>query len=125
MFCANTRPVPVASTDFGEISPVIVSTRRSGRSTAGGAGTVVVVAVVVVAVVDGAVGFGSVGGPGRFVAEGSVACAPTGRVGAASDRGFGAALRPCRSTTAATTTTTANAMALARRCSRVLTHRLS
>ena len=34
MFCANTRPVPVASTDFGEMSPVMVLTSRSGRSTA-------------------------------------------------------------------------------------------
>src|ERR1700722_12042246 len=29
MFCANTRPVPDASTDFGEMSPPIVRTRDS------------------------------------------------------------------------------------------------
>ena len=43
MFCANTSPVPVESTDFGEMSPVIVFSRTSGRSTAGGSGVVVVV----------------------------------------------------------------------------------
>src|SRR5712675_650371 len=43
MFCANTRPVPVATTDFGEIAPVIVRSNRSGRSIAGVGGVVVVV----------------------------------------------------------------------------------
>jgi hypothetical protein len=54
MFCANTRPVPVASTDLGEIAPVIVVASESGRSIAGGSGIVVVVTggdVVVVGMV--------------------------------------------------------------------------
>ncbi len=44
MFCANTSPVPVASTDLGEISPLIVATRVSVKSSAGLWGIVVVVA---------------------------------------------------------------------------------
>src|SRR3954463_2689905 len=43
MFCANTRPLPVATTDFGEMLPVTVFSRVSGRSTAGWAGTALVV----------------------------------------------------------------------------------
>src|SRR5258708_2160342 len=54
MFCANTSPLPVATTDLGEMLPVTVRASRSGRSTAGGSGTVVVVEVDAVA---GAVGW--------------------------------------------------------------------
>jgi len=43
MFCANTSPLPVASTDFGEMLPVTVVASRSGRSTAGWSGMIVVV----------------------------------------------------------------------------------
>ncbi len=35
MFCANTRPVPVAITDLGEMSPVIVATCVGVKSRAG------------------------------------------------------------------------------------------
>src|SRR5258708_968611 len=45
MFCANTSPVPVAVTDFGEIAPVIVATRVRRKSSAGLWARVVVVVV--------------------------------------------------------------------------------
>src|SRR4051812_28159579 len=35
MFCANTRPLPVASTDFGEIAPPMVLTFTSRRRSDG------------------------------------------------------------------------------------------
>ena len=47
MFWANTSPVPVAVTDFGEIAPFTVATRVSKKSWAGSCGVVVVVVVVV------------------------------------------------------------------------------
>src|SRR6478609_7709899 len=53
MFCANTRPVSVATTDFGEMLPVTVFTSVSGRSTAGWDGAVVVVVDEVAKWVDG------------------------------------------------------------------------
>ena len=43
MFCANTSPVPVASTDLGEMLPLIVATWVSVKSAAGSCGIVVVV----------------------------------------------------------------------------------
>src|SRR5688572_6749409 len=36
MFCANTRPVPVAVTDLGEMSPPMLTTSANRPSDAGG-----------------------------------------------------------------------------------------
>ena len=109
MFCAKTRPVPVASTDFGEIAPLIVSTSRNGRSTAGNDATVVVVAAVrfaTVARLEVEVGPDDTG---VFVAAG--ASAP--RVGWLSVR-----------TTTANTTAARRATALTRRCWRRFTDQI-
>ena len=55
MFCALTRPLPDATTDFGEIAPLIVRNGVRRRVSEGVDGLVVVVVVldvVVDAVVD-------------------------------------------------------------------------
>ena len=75
MFCANTSPVPVASTDFGEIAPVMRSTSRNGRSTAGGGATVVVVDAAGSATVGG----GRRAGPGVSPGAARDRSAPRGR----------------------------------------------
>src|SRR5436190_16580008 len=69
MFCANTRPLSVATTDFGEIAPVTVLTSRRGRSTAGCAGVVLVVVDDVEALVGVARHGGVVEAPGCARAE--------------------------------------------------------
>src|SRR5471030_2401167 len=76
MFCANTRPVPVAVTDLGEIAPLTVATRVRTKSSAGSCGTVVVVVAgfdVDVAAVDRDV---DVDGLASMCTTACVACAP-------------------------------------------------
>src|SRR5436190_21573309 len=52
MFCANTRPVPFAATDFGEIGPVTFVSSESAFALDGTGGSVVVVTGGSVVVVD-------------------------------------------------------------------------
>ena len=105
MFCANTSPLPVATTDFGEIAPKIVRSSRSGRSTAGCCG-------VVVAVVAGD-GLVVVEGGGRDAAV-EVVDAPTGVTGSAR-RVPDPPIRAPK-TIAAPTSATARNAAACRRC---------